>query len=81
MPDPGQRRTRRPTPTIVLRRLRRSAGECPACKAKLTGVKDVDGGERASYACGSHWIWFGRPGTAKAGKVEVSCSKQPVEDE
>lgn len=67
----------RPTPTVVLKRLRRSAGECPACRQPLTGTSDRADGENATYACGSTWWWFNRPGTPKAGKCLVKCEGYP----
>lgn len=76
MAEPGtKRRTHRPTPTIVLKRLRRAAGECPACQAAMTTLTNNNDGEVAGYACGAFWTWFGKPGGAKAGRCNVSCGK------
>lgn len=72
----------RQTPTVILKRLRKSPGECPACKSKLAGneFKDPAPGtgdqavELALYACGSVWRFVGDPKDRRFATCDRACS-------
>ena len=67
--------TTRRTPTIILQRLRKSAGLCPACKEPMISLGYNLDGEVAGYKCGSFWTFSAND--VMPGKVtcNVSCTR------